>query len=62
MAQMIPDRLPEKASKGEERVFSLLKRLPDECIVYYELVIRNRYPDFIVIFPSVGVLVIEVKG
>lgn len=62
MAQMVPDRLPEKASKGEERVFSLLKRLPDECIVYYEPVIRNRYPDFIVIFPTVGVLVIEVKG
>jgi hypothetical protein len=58
MAQMIPDRLPDKASRGEGRVFSILKNLPDDCIVYYEPVIRNRYPDFIVIIPSVGVLVI----
>ncbi|MDR2175432.1 MAG: AAA family ATPase [Synergistaceae bacterium] len=62
MAQMIPDRLPDRASKGEGRVFDILKRLPDDCIVYYEPTIRNRYPDFIVIMPSVGVMVIEVKG
>jgi hypothetical protein len=62
MAEMIPDRLPSRASKGEERVFALLKKLPDDCIVYYEPVIRDRYPDFVVILPNLGLLVIEAKG
>ena len=62
MAEMIPDRMPNKASAGEDRVFSLLKQLPDDCIVYYEPVVGHRYPDFLVIMPDVGVLVIEVKG
>ena len=59
---MIPDRLPTRASKGEERVFSLLKKLPDSYIVYYEPIVENRYPDFIVIAPDLGIMVIEVKG
>jgi hypothetical protein len=36
MAEMAPDRLPGKASTGEEVVFELLKKLPEDCIVYYE--------------------------
>jgi hypothetical protein len=36
--------------------------LPDDVIVYYEPVIRRRYPNFIVLAPSLGVIVIEVKG
>ena len=62
MAEMIPDRLPHRASAGEKKVFALLQQLPDEVIVYYEPVVADRYPDFIVIIPSVGLLVIEVKG
>src|SRR6516165_11808147 len=62
MAEMIPDRLPSGASAGEKKVFALLQQLPDDVIVYYEPVVANRYPDFIVIMPSVGLLVIEVKG
>ena len=62
MAEMIPDRLPSGASAGERKVFALLQQLPDEVIVYYEPVVANRYPDFIVIIPSVGLLIIEVKG
>ncbi|MEO1610593.1 MAG: NERD domain-containing protein/DEAD/DEAH box helicase [Pseudomonadota bacterium] len=62
MAEMIPDRMPSKASAGEDRVFNLLKQLPDDCIVYYEPVAGHRYPDFLVIIPAVGLLVIEVKG
>ena len=62
MAEMIPDRLPSGASAGERKVFALLQQLPDEIIVYYEPVVANRYPDFIVIIPSVGLLIIEVKG
>ena len=62
MAEMIPDRLPSGASAGERKVFALLQQLLDEVIVYYEPVVADRYPDFIVIIPSVGLLVIEAKG
>ena len=62
MAEFIPDRLPSKASRGEERTFALLKKLPDDYLVYYEPNIDNRHPDFIVIAPDLGVIVIEVKG
>src|SRR5215472_10913777 len=62
MAEMIPDRLPSGASAGEKKVFALLQELPDDVIVYYEPVVADRYPDFIVIIPSIGLLVIEVKG
>lgn len=54
MAEMIPERLPGGHSKGEERVFSILQRLPDDHIVYFEPVIKQRYPDFVVIFPENG--------
>jgi hypothetical protein len=62
MAEMIPDRLPSGASAGEKKVFALLQDLPDDVIVYYEPVVADRYPDFVVIIPSIGLLVIEVKG
>ncbi len=62
MAEMIPDRLPSGASAGEKRVFEALQRLPDNCIVYYEPVVGNRYPDFVVIMPEIGLLIIEAKG
>lgn len=62
MAEMIPDRLPANASRGEKEVFQILQNLADDCIVYYEPVIAQRYPDFIVIIPRLGVLLIEVKG
>jgi hypothetical protein len=62
MAEMIPDRLPSGASAGEKKVFALLQQLSDDIIVYYEPVVADRYPDFIVILPSIGLLVIEVKG
>ncbi|MBO0753927.1 MAG: NERD domain-containing protein, partial [Bradyrhizobiaceae bacterium] len=62
MAEMIPDRLHSGASAGERRVFAVLQQLPDDVIVYYEPVLGERYPDFIVILPSIGLLVVEVKG
>src|SRR5215470_14002812 len=62
MAEMIPDRIPSGASAGEKKVFALLQQLPDEVIVYYEPVVAERYPDFIVIIPNIGLLIIEVKG
>lgn len=61
MAELIPETLPSASTAGEKRVFAALSRLPDDCLVYYEPVIAKRYPDFIVILPAVGVLIIEVK-
>lgn len=62
VAEMIPDRLPRKASAGEDRMFNILKKLPDDHLVYYEPAVGDRYPDFIVLLPDIGLLVIEVKG
>ena len=62
MAEMIPDRLPRGASKGEKIMFEILQKLPESCLVYYEPVIADRYPDFVVISPELGVLIVEVKG
>jgi hypothetical protein len=62
MAQMIPDRLPSRASRGEQHLFAILQSLPESYIVYYEPVVSNRYPDFVVIAPDMGLLLIEVKG
>ena len=62
MAAMIPERLPYRASAGEQRLFSLLQRLPDDCVVYYEPLVGSRRPDFVVLCPELGLLVIEVKG
>lgn len=62
MSLVIPDPIPVKASQGEKRVHTLLRTLPDSCLAYYEPYIDNRRPDFIVIIPDLGILVIEVKG
>jgi len=66
LAMMFPEKLPSKASAGEDRIFAILKNLPDDCTVYYEPEYRRKgqtqRPDFIVVMPDVGVLVIEVKG
>ncbi len=62
MAEMIPDRMPSRGSTGEKKLFSILQRLPDDYIVYYEPIVENRYPDFVLILPDTGLLVIEVKG
>lgn len=59
---MIPDSMPHGASQGEKRIFSILQNLPDNYIVYSEANISGRYPDFIVIGPDLGILVIEAKG
>lgn len=62
MAIMIPDRCPTRASKGEKRLFAILQNLPDTDWVYYEPIIENRYPDFVVLAPTLGMVIIEVKG
>lgn len=62
MAQMFPHSIPESAPRGEIRLFHILKKLPNDCLVFHEPVIKNRRPDFVIISPAHGVKVIEVKG
>lgn len=55
-------RILHNASAGEKRMFKILQALPDDCIVYYEPIVGDQYPDFILIDPDHGLMVIEVKG
>jgi hypothetical protein len=60
---MIPPSLPSKASKGEKRLYNLLRdKLANDFYVWYEPIVQGRYPDFIVLGKNFGLLVIEVKG
>jgi hypothetical protein len=62
MAQTIPTALLSGVSRGEDRLFQILKRLPDDVIVYHEPLVGSRHPDFVIILPTLGILLIEVKG
>lgn len=62
MANIIPEKIPPKATQDEKRLFSILKKLPKDCSVFYEPVINNRQPDFVVVSPRIGIMVIEAKG
>lgn len=66
MAFMIPTspRRLRHATDGERLLFDLFeKRLPDSCIVRYEMVIgeRDHLPDYTVIDSKRGILILEVK-
>jgi len=63
MAQMIPDTIPSKASQGEKTLFGILRdRLPDDFIVWYEPEVKGFFPDFLILGPTFGLLILEVKG
>jgi hypothetical protein len=62
MARIVPAQLPKQATRGEERLFALLQQLPKECVVYYEPFIGKRCPDFLLISPTQGLLIIEIKS
>ncbi|MBD1918319.1 MULTISPECIES: 3'-5' exonuclease [Cyanophyceae] len=64
MALTIPETIPSTASQGEQRLFSILKtKLPKDFIVWYEPRLQgNLYPDFTILSPTFGLLIIEVKG
>ncbi len=62
MATVFPRDLPNGLNECELIVFNLLNRLADDCFIYFEPHLRNRRPDFLVVIPDVGVLVVEAKG
>ncbi|MDR6226889.1 DEAD/DEAH box helicase [Desmospora profundinema] len=62
MAVTIPETMPKKATAGETLLFRTLKRyLTEEYVVYYEPDIQGWRPDFVIIGPELGLLVLEVK-
>ena len=61
MARIFPHALPDSATPGERAMLNALRRLDDDCFVYFEPGISNRRPDFVVVMPGTGLLVVEVK-
>ncbi|WP_139991867.1 3'-5' exonuclease [Paenibacillus paridis] len=62
MAYMIPEVIRTSATTGERLLFRTLKdHLPSDYVVYYEPEIQGRRPDFVIIGPDLGLVVLEVK-
>ncbi|MGG5180184.1 3'-5' exonuclease [Bacillus sp. MM09(2025)] len=62
MAITLPESIKSTATAGERILFRTLKEyLPEEYIVHYEPNINGFRPDFVIIGPDLGVLVLEVK-
>lgn len=69
MAIMIPQYIESYIgyTMGEKKVFNLLQKLPDDNIVYYDISVPTRqkelskYPDFIIVSPELGLIILEVK-
>ncbi len=62
MAITIPETIRSSATAGERLFFRTLKTfLPDDYIVYFEPDIQGRRPDFVIIGPDLGIVVLEVK-
>lgn len=62
MATVIPSRIPSGATKGEERLHQILGALPEDWVVYYEPLVDGTVPDFVILAPDLGVVVIEDKS
>ncbi|MFB3884706.1 MAG: 3'-5' exonuclease [Thermodesulfobacteriota bacterium] len=62
---MIPETITARsgaATRGERRVFEALRdHLPEDYLVYYNIPVKGRYPDFIIVGPDLGVISLEVK-
>ena len=65
MARTFPRNLNnyDFQTPGEEKTFNILKKLSDDCRVWYEVVlgVRSRKPDFLVVDPNRGIVILEVK-
>ena len=63
MARIFPSKLSNYDFKelGEERVFNILKNLPDDCRGWYEVIlgVRSRKPDFLVLDPNRGIIILS---
>ena len=65
-ATLIPSIVPDWATPGEKRVYRLPRdQLPEDHIAWQELTVshrgRSQHPDFVIMGPDVGSIVLEVK-
>ena len=65
MAYTVPETLASLDSRvmpGERKVFIALRdHLPEDYLVYYDIPVDGRHPDFIIVGPDLGLVVLEVK-
>jgi len=61
MAQLTPAAAPPLATSGEKVLSNILAALPDDVIVYRDINLKDQYPDFVVVSPRLGILIIEIK-
>ncbi|WIV11081.1 nuclease-related domain-containing protein [Proteiniborus sp. MB09-C3] len=64
MAKMFPPSIKgyEEEHYSEIEVYMFLKyMLPDDYYVFWNMRVDNNYPDFIIVEPTLGLLVLEVK-
>ena len=65
MAFTIPETIPaslDNVTPGERKAFVALRdHLPDDYLVYYDIAVKGRHPDFVIIGPDLGLVVLEVK-
>ena len=65
MAFTVPEALPShdgRVMPGERKVFVALRdHLPEDYLVYYDIPVDGRHPDFIVVGPDLGLVILEVK-
>ena len=65
MAFTVPEALPShdgRVMPGERKVFVALRdHLPEDYLIYYDIPVDGRHPDFIVVGPDLGLVILEVK-
>lgn len=64
MAKMFPPSIKDCTNEhySEIEMYMFLKYLlPDNYYVFWNIRVENRYPDFIILEPSLGIIVLEVK-
>ena len=63
MAFTIPETIPiGTGTPGERRVFTNFRDgLPEDYLLDYYVAVQGRYPDFIIVGPDLGVIVLEIK-
>lgn len=63
MAYMIPETLNNlTATAGEIALFKLLQqKLNDDVYIWFNIPIKQRFADFIILDPKLGLLILEVK-
>lgn len=61
MARIVPENAQGRTT-GEKEILTLLKKqLSDDFYVRYEPYLNDRYPDFVIFGPTIGVVILEIK-